>query len=145
MPDDKRVNLGAAATVAALSDCFASPRRLTTVGVSSRTFSRFLCAVLCLNSFLGLLLFLFLLSLQACHSLPLSVALHTPPPLPFLSFPLGSSAKVGWQTEANTAQGRAEGDPKAGELIMCTSVFLTPLCWRPRVFDCFGCAPLTVT
>ncbi|KAK9515286.1 hypothetical protein VZT92_025946 [Zoarces viviparus] len=29
-----------------------------------------------------------------------------------------NSVKVGRRTEANTAQGRAEGDPKAGELIM---------------------------
>lgn len=56
-------------------------------------------------------------------SLPLSVCTPLPspppPPLPFLPFALGSGAKVGWRTEANTAQGRAEGDPKAGQLIMC--------------------------
>ncbi|KAM8864537.1 uncharacterized protein AB9W97_018806 isoform 2-T7 [Spinachia spinachia] len=76
------------------------------------------------NSFSRCLLFLFLLSLSfslatACPSLPLSVS--TPPsPLLLSPLPLGSSAKVGRRTEANTAQGRAEGDPKAGELIVCT-------------------------
>lgn len=83
-------------------------------------------------------------------SLPSSFCVSAPPtssrpPLLSLSFPLGSGAKVGWQTEANTAQGRAEGDPKAGDLIMCMSVFLTPLLLASsRVWLCFGYTPLTV-
>lgn len=73
----------------------------------------------------------------ACPSLPLSASLRRPPthpahppPPPFLPFPLGSGAKVGWRTEANTAQGRAEGNPKAGELIMCMFMFerVLPVC-----------------
>lgn len=77
----------------------------------------------------------------AYPSLPLSVSLHhhrhpplpppPPPPVLFLSFPLGSGAKVGRRTEANTAQGRAEGDPKAGELIMWLCVSR-----RPSVTPC---------
>lgn len=80
-------------------------------------------------------------------SLPSSFCVSAPPTSsrPSLSFPLGSGAKVGWQTEANTAQGRAEGDPKAGDLIMCMSVFLTPLLLASsRVWLCFGYTPLTV-
>lgn len=55
----------------------------------------------------------------------------TPPPpdsaLPFLRFPLGRGAKVGRQTEAIASLGRAEGEPKAGELIMCVFVFWSVL------------------
>lgn len=86
-------------------------------------FSSFCVSLSFLTLFLWLLLFLFPLSLQ--HVPPfLFLCLYTPPPpLPFLPFPLGSGAKVGWRTKANTAQGRAEGDPKAGKLIMCMLVF----------------------
>lgn len=80
----------------------------------------------CLNSFsLTPPLSVLPLSLQHVPPFLFSVSLLPPylPPLPFLPFPLGSGAKVGRQTEANTAQGRAEGDPKAGELIMSMLVF----------------------
>ncbi|KAM9350975.1 uncharacterized protein ABDE67_008269 [Symphorus nematophorus] len=60
-----------------------------------------------------------------CMSLPSSFCV-SPPPLLFLPFPPGSGAKVGRRTEANTAQGRAEGDPKAGELIMWLCVSRRP-------------------
>lgn len=128
--DNKRVHFGAAAS-----------RYLTVLcrRVGSRQLT-FLLILFFLLSFCGTLsvLTLFSDSSSFCSfsrysmSLPSSFCVSAPPtssrpPLLFLSFPLGSGAKVGWQTEANTAQGRAEGDPKAGELIMCMSVFLTPL------------------
>ncbi|KAI9530675.1 hypothetical protein NQZ68_000165 [Dissostichus eleginoides] len=53
-----------------------------------------------------------------------------------------NSAKVGSRTEANTAQGRAEGDPKAGELIMCVFVFCVLRLW---VCLRFGHTKLQVT
>ncbi|XP_044065723.1 uncharacterized protein LOC122882433 isoform X1 [Siniperca chuatsi] len=121
------------------------------------SFLVFLCLTLFLNSFsLTPPLSVHPSLATACPSLPLSVSLHLPPPLLFLPFPLGSSAKVGRRSEANTAQGRAEGDPKAGELIMSPCVSRRPsvtLCtdrrthasrrglWEGGVAH-RGCAPL---
>ncbi|MEQ2290547.1 hypothetical protein AMECASPLE_004278 [Ameca splendens] len=63
---------------------------------------------------------------------------NPPPPdsaLPFLCFPLGSGAKVGRPTEANTSQGRAEGAPKADELIICVFVFWSVLSLSQCIFS----------